>query len=199
MKDDVRDFIGVFENAVSDKWCDSVIDFYNFLENSSPLKIKNRQIHEHSPPTTKKNSFVFMQNHTQNPNVNKLYTQFLKEYLFQSFTKYLDRYYTIFKDTLGSPKDIKIQKTLPEEGYHLWHYEIVPGTENRFLVYMVYLNDVEEGGETEFLYQKRRIKPKKGTILIFPATFTHTHRGNPPLSGEKYAITGWVNLKTRKM
>jgi hypothetical protein len=55
-----------------------------------------------------------------------------------------------------------------------------------------YLNDVEEGGETEFLYQGVRVKPKKGTIILCPAAFTHTHRGNPPLSGDKYIINTWV-------
>ena len=59
---------------------------------------------------------------------------------------------------------------------------------------LVYLNDVEEGGETEFLYQSRRIKPKQGTMVICPASFTHTHRGNPPLKGNKYMINGWIEF-----
>ena len=58
------------------------------------------------------------------------------------------------------------------------------------MAWMVYLNDVEEGGETEFLYQKRKVKPKKGTILIWPGGYTHLHRGNPPMS-DKYIATGW--------
>ena len=58
---------------------------------------------------------------------------------------------------------------------------------------MIYLNDVEEGGETEFLYQKIRIKPKSNMGLIWPGGFTHTHRGNPPLSGTKYILTGWIS------
>mgnify|MGYP001470085461 CR=1 FL=1 len=64
----------------------------------------------------------------------------------------------------------------------------------RFLVCFLYLNDVEEGGETEFLYQSRRIKPKQGTMVICPASFTHTHRGNPPLTGDKYMINGWIEF-----
>ena len=59
---------------------------------------------------------------------------------------------------------------------------------------MIYLNDVEEGGETEFLYQPKRIKAEKGKIVIFPADFMHTHRGNPPISNEKYVLTGWFNI-----
>ena len=86
---------------------------------------------------------------------------------------------------------IKVQKTLPGEGYHVWHAEKSPRDKERLWVAMMYLNDVEEGGETEFLVQKRRIKPVTGRVVIFPATYTHIHRGNPPLSGEKYIITTW--------
>jgi len=60
----------------------------------------------------------------------------------------------------------------------------------RTMAWMVYLNDVEEGGETEFLYQKLRVKPKKGTVLIWPGSYTHLHRGNPPMT-DKYIATGW--------
>jgi hypothetical protein len=54
------------------------------------------------------------------------------------------------------------------------------------------LNDNFEAGETEFLYQQYRYKPKMGDVIIFPAAFTHTHRGNPPIGGTKYIITGWL-------
>ena len=59
---------------------------------------------------------------------------------------------------------------------------------------LLFLNDVDEGGELEFLYQSKRIKPKAGTMVISPAFFTHTHRGNPPLSGEKYILNGWCEF-----
>ena len=59
---------------------------------------------------------------------------------------------------------------------------------------MVYLNDDYEGGETEFLYYKNRIKGKKGSLLIWPAGMTHVHRGGLVLSGNKYIITGWFHV-----
>ena len=59
---------------------------------------------------------------------------------------------------------------------------------------MLYLNDIpiENGGATEFIYQKLSIQPKKGTIVLWPATYTHTHRGGF-LTGDipKYIATGW--------
>lgn len=88
---------------------------------------------------------------------------------------------------------IKIQKTIPGTGYHLWHCEHSAVHPNRVLAWIIYLNDIEEGGETEFLYQSKRVSPKAGTILIFPASHTHTHRGNPPLKKDKYILTGWID------
>jgi len=93
---------------------------------------------------------------------------------------------------------IKIQKTLPSQGYHIWHVEKGPGLDylRRALAFTIYLNDIEEGGETEFLYQSTRVKPKKGRIAIWPASFPYVHRGNPPLSGEKYIMTSWLLFPT---
>ncbi len=82
-------------------------------------------------------------------------------------------------------------------GYHYWHSEIFPQLPHnkplhRVLAFLYYLNDVEEGGETEFHYQGIKTKPKKGTLVIFPAGFTHTHKGHVPLSDEKYVVTSWL-------
>tara|TARA_B100001013_G_scaffold226975_1_gene139112 strand:+ start:714 stop:1310 length:597 start_codon:yes stop_codon:yes gene_type:complete len=89
---------------------------------------------------------------------------------------------------------LKIQKTLPTEGYHLWHLEWGPLEPQlkRGLVFSIYLNEVEEGGETEFLHFSKRVKPKTGRIVIWPAAFPYIHRGNPPLTGEKYILTSWL-------
>ena len=86
---------------------------------------------------------------------------------------------------------VLLQKTEPTQGYHMFHGENINwNVAGRTLAWMVYLNDVEEGGETEWLYQKRKIKPERGTVCIWPGSFTHLHRGNPPMS-EKYIATGW--------
>lgn len=93
---------------------------------------------------------------------------------------------------------INIQKYLQAKGgYPHWHSEQFPQLGHnealhRVVLYMFYLNDVQEGGETEFYYQNRLIKPKKGAMVIAPAGFTHSHRGNVPLSGDKYIATSWI-------
>ncbi|MBR7745867.1 2OG-Fe(II) oxygenase [Undibacterium baiyunense] len=84
--------------------------------------------------------------------------------------------------------------------YRYWHCEVFPMAPHneqlhRSLLFMFYLNDVEQGGETEFYYQKKSITPRMGRMVIAPAYFTHTHRGCVPVSGDKYILTSWVLLQ----
>lgn len=94
--------------------------------------------------------------------------------------------------------DINLQEyEAGKGGYPYWHSEVYPQLPDndplhRILLFMYYLNDVEEGGETEFYYQEKKVKPQKGTMVIAPAYFTHTHRGNVPISNDKYILTSWV-------
>jgi hypothetical protein len=90
---------------------------------------------------------------------------------------------------------LKAQLTRKGEGYHAWHFESASFFEaKRVLAWSIYLNDDYQGGELEFLYFGRRIKLGEGDIVIFPAAFTHTHRGNMVLGGEKLLLTGWYEL-----
>ncbi|TLU64244.1 2OG-Fe(II) oxygenase [Thalassotalea litorea] len=89
----------------------------------------------------------------------------------------------------------KYDKGVGNYGY--WHSEIFPQLNgnkalHRNLLFLIYLNDVEEGGETDFYYQNRSIRPKAGTMVIAPCGFTHTHRGNIPVSNDKYVLTSWM-------
>ncbi|MDA9904437.1 2OG-Fe(II) oxygenase [Hyphomicrobiales bacterium] len=83
-----------------------------------------------------------------------------------------------------------------EIGGHVnkWHTERSHiSNSHRILAWITYLNDVEVGGETEFLYYNKKIKPEKGKTLIWPAEWTHAHRGTVTPS-IKYVITGWFHL-----
>tara|TARA_R110000796_G_scaffold172527_1_gene289541 strand:- start:1891 stop:2538 length:648 start_codon:yes stop_codon:yes gene_type:complete len=88
---------------------------------------------------------------------------------------------------------LNIQHYSKGGGYPAWHAERV-GHTSRHLVWMTYLNDVEEGGETEFFYQKLKVKPRKGLTLVWPVDWTHTHRGNICMNEEKMIITGWFSF-----
>ena len=90
---------------------------------------------------------------------------------------------------------MKVQEVKPGGGYHIWHSEHGLSFPYRTLATMTYLNTFPKGeAETEFLQQGIKVVPKQGMALIWPASFTHTHRGNPPYSQNKYTITSWFNL-----
>ena len=61
----------------------------------------------------------------------------------------------------------------------------------RKLTYIFYLNDVDEGGETEF-FGHFKIRPQVGKLVIFPACWTFPHCGKMPLSNDKFILTGWL-------
>lgn len=84
-----------------------------------------------------------------------------------------------------------------EGGYPYWHCELYPRdpageTLHRHLLWTLYLNDDFQAGETEFLFQERKIEPRTGSLLIAPTAFTHTHRGNRPEGGDKFIATSWI-------
>ena len=82
-------------------------------------------------------------------------------------------------------------------GFYTWHNDFyVDGAGTRILTFMWYLNDVIEGGETEFI-DGTKIKPEEGKLVIFPSTWDMVHRANPPISNNKYICTGWIYLKLK--
>ena len=68
------------------------------------------------------------------------------------------------------------------------------GSSHRVLAWMTYLNDVRDGGLTQFVHQQLEVRPEKGMTLIWPAEWTHAHRATVLDSGEKYIITGWMHF-----
>jgi hypothetical protein len=114
--------------------------------------------------------------------------------LFECLKKYVDEFDILQSFTLVGWW-LKAQLTRKGEGYHAWHFESSTFFESRrVLAWSIYLNADYEGGELEFLYFGRRIKLGEGDVVIFPAAFTHTHRGNMVLGGEKLLLTGWYEL-----
>jgi len=107
--------------------------------------------------------------------------------------QYVDLLAAVFR-----PGAVNLQKYIAGQGgYPHWHSEIYPIDRqceplHRVLLWTIYLNDVPQAGETEFFYQERKIQPRAGDLLIAPTGFTHTHRGNTPIGGDKYIATSWV-------
>ena len=188
---EVDNFVGVFKNVYTDDYCDRVIEEF---EKADKAKLTfSRQQSENALETDKKDQSMWSgENWLEHDSLNHIIATKFFETFNQAINYYKEKYPVLSSNQLYVWGN-KIQRTEVGGGYHIWHYESGGRAFcRRVLAYILYLNDIDEGGETEFLYQSKRIKPEKGTLVLFPANFTHTHRGNPPLSNTKYIATGWV-------
>jgi hypothetical protein len=188
----IKDFIGIFKNAYTKEFCESVIEHYESMVASGHGKTRFES--ENASKTYKDDTQLFADGIDYIP-LRKTTKEF-NELFWGKFFPVYEQEYSPLKESGGHANySFKIQKTKIGGGYHVWHYEsCARETSQRLLTWILYLNDVQEGGETEFLYQHTRVKPEQGTLVIWPAAFTHTHRGNPPLSNEKYIVTGWTEF-----
>ncbi len=122
------------------------------------------------------------------------YKQSLAPVLVGALQKYVGEF-DVLANVAAAIFFLKAQLTRKGEGYHDWHFEAPTFYQaKRVLAWTIYLNDDYEGGELEFLYYARRMKLHEGDLVIFPGAFTHTHRGNMVLGGEKVVLTGWYEL-----
>jgi len=96
--------------------------------------------------------------------------------------------------TMVTSVSSKMQRCLPGQGYHDFHWEQSTQSPTRAFVWLLYLNDVKQAGETELLNFNFRVPPKEGAMLVFPAAWPWIHRGNPPICEVKYIVTGWCNF-----
>ena len=169
-----EDFIGVWDNVTLDDFNNHVI---NILDESTQVVPRSN--------TSVKDAQLDIA--AFNPLISNHIMGAVRTCLMQYF-----EWHPFLKNFNYHSTTCLLQKTNPTEGYHDWHSESNNiACANRTLVWSVYFNDLENSGETEFLYQKRKINPKAGRVLIFPGSFTHLHRGNPPYES-KYIATGWL-------
>jgi hypothetical protein len=180
-------FIGVFENYFQNSYFQDVINYYD--------KISGLSLHQQDivPKHWKDDEQLYF----LDPKViSTLHPQYVNHFLEVLWKKIMPIYtdkFSILQDKSYKVEQIKMKKIIPGGGFHQWHYEALGDDSKRRIVVQLYMNDIDEAGETEFLYQNTRIIPKKNKLLVWPADWTHTHRGNPPIgSKNKYILTTWL-------
>jgi len=196
MKEEYREFIGIYDESVPEKLCKMFVENYEEAKKNQTiidLTIENESgFVEKKSPHVKKDEIALVAplfSTIYPPLPVKAYFEFLQE----CFKCYMKKYSIYFDGPIFNDL-FKIHKVRKSEGFHQWHYEKSDSAHlERLMAYMTYLEVPKKGGETEFLHQSLRIDPVVGRTLIWPAGFTHMHRGNPPLDGEKMYITGWFN------
>tara|TARA_R100000152_G_C6773675_1_gene201118 strand:- start:1012 stop:1761 length:750 start_codon:yes stop_codon:yes gene_type:complete len=213
-------YIALYENAVNDELIKEILDRYDYFKDShgkglvkagyKPDTKVSTDFNLKSPMMTKVDGeeiFPIIYNKDLNIKIEKIYNDCLSHY-FGSLNPYLDDTFSLFPEKRGASKNKlafnshQVQH-YPKEVGHFQHYHVDELTKEnyfvlsnkqlaRMFVFMIYLNDVEKGGETEFLYARKKIIPTKGSVLLWPANWPFLHRGNMPLSGDKYILTSWL-------
>ena len=182
-----EDFIGIYDDALAPNFCDAIIEAFEHYYKTGSVFCENNQFEN-----TIAGRFDWALDLSQMATVMDTASERdLNEVLMSCFRQYVNKYGHLKDGTYYSVCQ-KVQKTPAGGGYHVWHDENTSVAHmSRKVVWMFYLNDDFEGGETEFLYYHRRIVPKKGTLLLWPAGMTHAHRGGLVTQGMKYVVTGW--------
>ena len=197
MNGDIKDYIGVYKNVYEPGYCQHIIDEFDRLALLGAGYTRKQA--ENAAGHVKKDLSLTL-NFRENP-LSPFNNRAAEPLFFEGLQNCYEQY-AEFYSNINSHKirtcNMKVQRTDPGGGYHVWHSEHGPDEHaNRVLVYMLYLNTIapENAGETEFLYQKVRHQPVENTMVLWPASFTHTHRGNT-VFGEtsKYIITGWFGF-----
>lgn len=194
-KSSYENFVGVFDNYFSEESCDNLIQHFEWCQRSNKTYSRPEPERLKKDDSTNLNPSSVQEIEYAHPNIQTYVDEFNNVFWNQCYMEYMKNFSTLSDYEQHTIYSYKLQKTMPGGGYHVWHCE--DGSKlfsRRVGVYILYLNDVEEGGETEFLYFSKRIPPKKGRLVIFPPNFPWTHRGNPPLSGAKYIMTGWMEF-----
>lgn len=189
----IEKHVGIFDDVIPADLCNKFIQYYDNAEASGATK--TRMEAENTPPHVKDDSACLI----EPPfflNVHGMeFVAVFMDIFWSCYKEYANVYHSLNESARANFYNFKLQKTKPGQGYHVWHFENGGRfVGNRSVTWMVYLNDVAEGGETEFLFEHTRVSPKAGRLLLWPASYTHTHRGNPPLSNDKYVATGWVEF-----
>jgi hypothetical protein len=189
-----KDFIATYKDVYPKGYCEHLIREFDRLEQSGAGSYRHQG---EGADAHKKNDHQIALNmrvHTLTPFEDTAASDIFFNGLQKCYDEYTNKY-SVLKDGKIHGTAMKMQRTPPGGGYHIWHAEQGNGIHaNRVLVYMLYLNTlpVDAAGETEFLYQQRRVQPEENTLLIWPATFTHAHRGNLVFGDQsKYIVTGW--------
>jgi len=170
--------------------CDRFIDYFE----------SNKEKHGQGFMYTQKMIVDTKQKESTDINLNMLHDRaecdILQDYekeLILATDKYIEEFEHVNKGSAWAiTENFNIQKYKPGQGFKAWHSERNQPNNDRMLVFMTYLNDVDDGG-TEFFYQKYKTKAKKGLTVIWPVDWTYTHRGIVSNTKTKYIATGWFS------
>jgi len=188
-----QDFINVYSDVAPEGFCQHSIEQFDRLVSAGSGWSR---LPEGAPGHIKHDYAVGLNyTHTTADDFNDVP---VTDVFFNALTECMDDYreqFSVIQNMNVQANHVKMQRTDPGGGYHVWHGERMDFHEStRVFTYMMYLNTLDDdaAGETEFLYQQKRFKAIENTMVVWPSEWTHAHRGNLVHGTKsKYIITGW--------
>lgn len=183
-------FIGCW-SLNNDKICEDII---NFFEENKILQHQGTTAKGVNTSHKKSTDITINPNHLSEPS-HKMFKDYFEK-LQECYVDYKDQWPLLKtflkKINIGS---FNVQKYMPGDHFSVLHSERTHiSALHRVFAFMTYLNNVDEGGTTDFEYYGLKIKPEKGKTLIWPSEWTHAHTGSVLKGGSKYIITGWLQF-----
>ena len=183
---ELDDLIQVYDNALEPEVCDFLIQFFD-----GQPQFHERLENDYKPNFTQVNV-------TENCKVSRD-VDLIHNILIKNAFTYRDKYYE-FIDKRVFPESHAFEqfriKKYESGGSDMFdtHVDVQDySSARRFLSYLWYLNDVDEGGKTVF--SGKTITPKKGRLVVFPPLWMFPHRGNPPISNTKYLLSTYLHYR----
>ncbi len=185
---DFKDLIYEMHNALDQKTCDDIIQRFRHDDRKAPGITTSGKV----MPELKKSMDLAISDLDEWEDIDRT--------LFQSLAENLEEYAKRILEIIGNPlwsseiKDTGYNiKRYRQNDYYNWHVDCQTYIEGwtRTIAGIWYLNEVEEGGETEFAFG-HKVVPETGKLILFPATWNFPHRGLSPIKGNKYIITSFV-------
>lgn len=122
----------------------------------------------------------------------------IQKQLYEAIQPRLNDYVRELKYLMGmdyADEGFRFKRYPAQTGRFGLHYDATPKTPKRVFSLILYLCDVDEGGETEFPEQAFKVQPKTGRLMVSPPFWTHPHRGNVPVSNDKYIVNSFASFK----
>jgi hypothetical protein len=183
-------FIGSW-NIRNDDLCKQIINFFD----KNKILQKKGQVGNKVNEATKKTTDISISPNDLKNDEFKCFNHYIHE-LYKCYIDYQHQW--PFMKNMIKNLDIRsfnVQKYLKGDHFSAVHTERTNlQFSDRVFAWMTYLNNVEDGGATNFAHYGISVKPEIGKTLIWPAEWTHAHNGGIVNSGKKYIITGWMNF-----
>jgi prolyl 4-hydroxylase len=181
----------IYRNYLNTETTDEIVDFFWKNSNQHLDGASGSLGHINKANKDSRDLYIHMGDVLSVP-----FFQKYEEHLTESVNNYIELYPSLNNNwVMGITEPFGIQHYQKGGGYKAEHCERTGNfdkTIKRVLVFMTYLNDVEDGG-THFKYYNHTEKAEKGKTIIWPSDWTHTHNGQISENNEKIISTGWVS------